>query len=74
MSPLHDMGKADRLEEEAARLRKMIDEKQEHKRQALREWDNLERQSKTAGLRTELAEESLRNLSEENSGLGVAAF
>ena len=71
------MSKADRLEEEAARLRKMIDEKQEQKRQALREWETLERQSKTAGLRTDLAEDNLRNLGEDASSLsvtGVAAF
>lgn len=77
ISPLHDMSKAERLEEEAARLRKMIDEKQEQKRQSLREYETLDRQTKTAALRTDLAEENLRKMSEDTSGLGVggvAAF
>lgn len=77
LPPLQDMSKADRLEEEAARLRKAIDEKQERKRAGLREWERLERESKMAGLRTELAEEGLRALSGEGEGIGVggvAAF
>lgn len=51
-----------KLEEEAERLRKVIEEKQQRKRQSVREWDRLERESSTAGLRSELAEGSLKGL------------
>lgn len=69
----YETTKADKLEEEAARLRKMIDEKEMKKRQGLREWENLERESNTAALRSELAEEHLRSLNGEDS-VGAAAF
>ena len=72
LPPLHDTAKADKLEEEAARLRKMIDEKESKKRQGLREWDKLERESATAALKSELAEEHLRELNGENEGTAAA--
>lgn len=70
---LHDTTKADKLEEEAARLRKMIDDKEMKKRQGLREWERLERETSTAALRSELAEEHLRSLNGEDS-VSAAAF
>lgn len=72
LPPLHDTAKADRLEEEAARLRKLIDDKEQAKRAGLREWARSEREVATAGLRSELAEEGLRRLNGEGSG--TAAF
>jgi len=70
---LHDSSKAERLEEEAARLRKLIDEKEARKRQGLRDWDRLEREAATAVLKSELAEEHLRELTGEGGG-NAAAF
>jgi len=72
LPPLHDTARADKLEEEAARLRKLIDDKEQIKRAGLREWANVEREAGTAGLRSELAEEGLRRLNGEGSG--TAAF
>lgn len=69
----YDTGKADKLEEEAAKIRKMIDEKESKKRQGLREWENLEREASTAALRSELAEDHLRSLNGEDS-VSAAAF
>ena len=70
---MYDTSKADKLEEEAAKIRKMIDERESKKRQGLREWENLERETGTAALRSELAEEHLRSLNGED-GVGTAAF
>lgn len=72
LAPLHDTTKADKLEEEAARLRKMIDDREQARRAGLREWGHSEREVGTAGLRSELAEEGLRRLNGEGSG--TAAF
>ena len=73
LPPVHDTTKADKLEEEAARLRKLIDDKEIEKRAVLREWDNGEREISTASLRSELAEEHLRSLNGEGEGLGMGA-
>lgn len=70
---LHDTSKADRLEEEAARLRKLIDDKESKKRQGLREWDRLEREMANSALRTEIAEEQLKSMNGED-GPSMAAF
>lgn len=59
---LLNQAKVKRLEEEAERLRKIIEEKERGERVGLREWDSLERESETARLRTELAEQSLRSV------------
>jgi hypothetical protein len=59
--------KIKRLEEEAEKLRKALEEKEKNTRQGLREWERLEGESETARLRTELAEEGLRKV--ESSGL-----
>jgi len=72
LPPLHDSSKAERLEEEAARLRKLIDEKEARKRQGLRDWDRLEREAGTAVLKSELAEEHLRELTGEGEGTAAA--
>lgn len=68
-----DTSKADKLEEEAARLRKLIDEREMKKRQGLREWERLERENSSSALRTELAEEQLKSMNGED-GLSAAAF
>lgn len=71
MPPLHETGKADKLEEEAARLRKAIDDKEIKKRSGLREWNKLEREAGTAALKSDLAEEHLRSLNGEAEGVGA---
>lgn len=63
--PIVDRSKLDRLEDEAERLRKQIDEKEARKRKGLREWDRLQRESEVAGLKSELAEQALRQLNGE---------
>lgn len=64
----YDNTKITKLEEEAERLRRMIDEKQAKKRQGLRDWDKLAREAAREGLRSELAESSLASLNGEPSG------
>lgn len=51
-----------KLEEDARKLRELIDKKEDEKRQKLREWDSLERDANNAQLRVELADTSLREL------------
>jgi len=68
-----DRSKATKLEEEAARLREQIVEMEARKRQGLREWDKLERESEKAALRSEMADNHLRELNGEGD-LGGAAF
>lgn len=71
LPPLVDGGKAARLEDEAARLRKLIDEKRGASRRAMREWEVLERGSQLAEERTRIVEDEVRGLVGESSG---AAF
>ena len=71
MDPAADK-KLAQLEEESKRLREAIDEKQKVKRQLLRDWESKERESRRDGLRSELAEASLEQLSGEQ--IGGAAF
>ncbi|KAF2427123.1 hypothetical protein EJ08DRAFT_363413 [Tothia fuscella] len=59
--------KVKRLEEEAEKLRRVIEEKEKASRVGLREWERLESETEVARLRTELAEEGLRIV--ERSGL-----
>ena len=40
-------------------------EKEEKKRKALREWERMSRESKTAGLRSELADDSVRAFADD---------
>ena len=68
------MTKMHKLEEDSEKLRKEIAEKETKKRKSLREWDRLQRESELAGLRTRLAEESLRKLEGDGIEGGGAAF
>jgi hypothetical protein len=65
--PLPNAAKVKRLEEEAERLRKIIEDKEREKRGVVGEWERLEGENEVARLRTELAEGSLRKV--EVSGL-----
>ena len=71
MDPTADK-KLAQLEEESKRLREAIEEKQKVKRQMLRDWESKERESRRDGLRSELAEAQLEQLSGEQ--IGGAAF
>ena len=71
MDPAADK-KLAQLEEESKRLREAIDEKQKVKRHMLRDWESKERESRRDGLRSELAEAQLEQLSGEQ--IGGAAF
>lgn len=64
------------LEDDAERIRSEIGEKQKNKREALREWEVRERESEIAGLRSELAEGTLRTFEMEaaDEGMVGAAF
>lgn len=70
---MYDRSKILKLEEEARRLREMIDAKEAAKRQRLREWDGLEKDANNAALRADLAEQHLRTLNGETE-VGGAAF
>jgi hypothetical protein len=70
---LYDKSKIFKLEDEARRLREMIEAKEAAKRQKLKEWDTLTKDSENAQLRTELAEQQLRSLNGEGE-VGGAAF
>ena len=72
MEPVADYTKLERLQEEAEKLRKLIDEKETKKRKQLRDWDRLRRESAAAAYRTQLAEEALRNANGEAES--AAAF
>jgi hypothetical protein len=62
------------LEAEAEKLRDIIEEKQKAKREALREWENRERECDRESLKSELAERHLDKLTEGEDGGGGAAF
>lgn len=69
---LYDRGRLDKLEDEAEKLRRVIEDKQARKRRGLREWAKLSRESDTASFRAQLADENVRALAgESDSG---AAF
>lgn len=69
---MYDKSKILKLEEEARKLRELIDKKEDAKRARLREWTGLEREAETAQVRVELAEGSLRNLNDEGEAGGPA--
>lgn len=71
-APIIDRSKLDRLEDEAEKLRRVIDEKETKKRRSLREWERLTRETSAAGFRSQVAEEALRLVSGEAEG--TAAF
>ncbi|KAK5071331.1 hypothetical protein LTR64_007835 [Lithohypha guttulata] len=62
------------LEDDAERIRTEIFDKQKSKREVLRDWEVREKESEIAALKSELAEESLRTLGEEDSAMVGAAF
>jgi hypothetical protein len=70
--PLVDRTKLNKLEDEAEKLRKIIEEREAKKRKGLRDWERLQRETEVAGYRSQLAEEALRNVSGEAEG--AAAF
>lgn len=70
---VYDRSKILKLEDEARKLREMIESKESAKRQRLKEWDALERDMSNAALRTELAEQHLRSLNGEGE-VGGSAF
>ena len=70
---LIDKSKIAKLEEEARKLRELIEAKQAKKRQGIREWEVLEREGNNATLRADLAEQQLRSLNGEGE-VGGAAF
>lgn len=63
--PFIDQSKLHKLEDEAEKLRKAIDEKETRKRKSLREWDRLRSETEAAALRSELAEQALKQLNGE---------
>lgn len=65
MEPLVDTTKLEKLQAEAEELRRIIDEKEAKKRKSLREWEGLSRETRLAGVRTQLAEEGVRLVSGE---------
>lgn len=70
---IYDKSKILKLEDEARKLRDLIDAKESAKRQRLKEWDTLEKDANNAALRADLAEQQLRSLSGEGD-IGGAAF
>ncbi|KAF1827423.1 uncharacterized protein K489DRAFT_397701 [Dissoconium aciculare CBS 342.82] len=65
LEPLVDRTKVVALEEEAEKLRRQLGEKEIRNRKSLREWDRLTRETELAALRSELADNSLRQLNGE---------
>jgi hypothetical protein len=65
LEPLVDRTKVVALEEEAEKLRRQLGEKETRNRKSLREWDRLTRETELAALRSELADNSLRQLNGE---------
>ena len=61
-----------KLEEEAEKLRKQIEEREARKRKNLRDWDRMTRETEAAALRSELSEQALKELNGEAEG--QAAF
>lgn len=68
LPPLFDATKLNKLESEIERLHKEVTEKEKRKRESLREWSRLERDSDNARMRSEAAERHLAVLSGEGEG------
>ena len=68
-----DGARLGRLQEEAEKLRRQIEEREGRRRRGLREWERLAREVHVSGLRGELAEGSVRELNGE-AVEGGAAF
>lgn len=58
--PIIDRSKLAKLEEEAERLRRQVEDRETRKRKNMREWDRLTRETEAAALRSSLAEQSLK--------------
>jgi hypothetical protein len=67
-----DKSKILKLEEEARKLREIIEAKEAAKRGQLKEWESLDREANNAALRAELAEQHLRTLNGDD--VGEAAY
>jgi hypothetical protein len=63
--------KLERMEEEIERMRASLAEKERKLAPELRAWHKLERDSEKAAFKSQLAEDALRSLSQDDSG-GVA--
>jgi len=72
--PLVDNTRLNRLQEEAEKLRKQIEEREARKRKGLREWERMSREVEVAGLRSELAAAAVRSLEMDGQGEAEAAF
>lgn len=70
---MYDKTKITRLEDEARKLRDMIEAKEAVKRQRLKEWDSMEKDANNAALRADLADQHLRSLNGDGE-IGGAAF
>lgn len=70
--PIVDTTRLTKLQEEAEKLRKVIEEKEARKRKGLRDWERMSREVEVAGLRSELADQAVRELNGEAEG--QAAF
>jgi len=71
MESIVDRTKLDKLEAEAEKLRRIIDEKESKKRKSLREWERLSRETEAAAFRSQIAEEALRHASGEATSAGA---
>lgn len=69
---LYDKSKILKLEDEARKLRELIEAKETVKRQRLKEWDTLEKDAQNAALRADLAEQQLRSLNGDGDAGGAA--
>ena len=63
--PLIDRSKLNKLEEESEKLRKQIEERETRRRRTLYEWDKMTRETEAAALRSDLAEQALKQLNGE---------
>ncbi|KAK5155466.1 hypothetical protein LTS14_005727 [Recurvomyces mirabilis] len=70
--PLVDLTRLQKLQDEAEKLRRDIEVKEERKRRNLRDWERMGREVEVAGLRSELAERAVREL--DGEGEGEVAF
>jgi hypothetical protein len=61
-----------KLEEEARKLREIIEAKETAKRAQLKEWDTMDRDANNAALKVDLAEQHLRTLNGDD--VGEAAY
>lgn len=70
---MYDKSKILKLEDEARKLRQLIEEKEALRRPIIKDWDRAEMESNNAALRADLAEQHLQSLNGDGE-LGGAAF